>query len=40
MALMYTDKKAFEKVKRFLEANQYTFEFTVSNGLFLIRITE
>lgn len=40
MSLMYTDKEAFERVKRFLEINQYSFEFYISEGQFLIKITE
>ena len=40
MALMYTDKEAFERVKKFLEVNQYSFEFVISDGTFLIKITE
>lgn len=40
MTLMYTDKEAFERVKRFLEVNQYSFEFFISDGTFLIKITE
>lgn len=40
MLLMYTNKEAFEKVKRFLEVNQYSFEFYISEGQFLIKITE
>lgn len=40
MSLMYTDKEAFERVKKFLEANQYSFEFYISESQFLIKITE
>ncbi len=40
MSLMYTNKEAFEKVKRFLETNQYSFKFFISNGQFFIKITE
>lgn len=40
MALMYTDKEAFEKVKRFLEKNQYSFIYSIDNGQFLIKILE
>lgn len=40
MALMYTNKKAFEKVKRFLEQNQYLFSYSINNGQFLIKILE
>lgn len=40
MSLMYTNKEAFERVKRFLEVNQYSFEFSISNGQFFIKITE
>lgn len=40
MSLMYTNKEAFERVKKFLEVNQYSFEFYVSEGQFLIKITE
>jgi hypothetical protein len=38
MALAYTNKEAFEKVKRFLEINQYDFTFSIHNGLFYIKI--
>lgn len=40
MSLMYTNKEAFERVKKFLEINQYSFEFSVSNGIFFIKIIE
>ena len=39
MLLMYTNKEAFERVKRFLEVNQYSFKFSISNGQFYIKIT-
>jgi hypothetical protein len=39
MAMMYTDREAFERVKRFLEVNQYDFTYSISNGLFYIKIT-
>jgi hypothetical protein len=38
MAIMYTNREAFEKVKRFLEVNQYDFTYSISNGLFYIKI--
>lgn len=40
MSLMYTNKEAFERVKKFLEINQYSFEFSISNGNFFIKIIE
>lgn len=41
MAFMYTSKEAFERVKRFLEENQYSFEVRISNdNRFFIKITE
>ena len=40
MAMMYESKEAFERVKRYLEMNQYLFEASMSNGLYLIKILE
>lgn len=40
MSLLYTNKEAFERVKKYLEDNQYSFEFCISEGQFLIKITE
>lgn len=40
MSLLYTNKEAFERVKKFLEDNQYSFEFYISDNQFLIKITE
>ena len=40
MAVMYESKEAFERVKRYLEMNQYLFEASMSNGLYLIKILE
>lgn len=40
MSLLYTNKEAFERVKKYLEDNQYSFEFYISEGQFLIKIIE
>lgn len=40
MKILYTNKEAFEKVKKYLEDNQYSFEYEVLNGQWLIKITE
>lgn len=40
MSMLFTKKEAFEKVKKFLETNQYSFTFSISNGQFLISIQD
>lgn len=40
MSMLFTKKEAFEKVKKFLEINQYLFTFSISNGQFLISIQD
>lgn len=40
MSMLFTKKEAFEKVKKFLEENQYSFTFSISNGQFLISIQD
>ena len=38
MSFMYTNRKTFEKVKKFLEENQYSFKVQISNNQFFIRV--
>lgn len=38
MSLLYTNKEAFEAVKKYLERNQYDFTYKVDNGQFYITI--
>lgn len=40
MKLLYTHKDAFEKVKRFLEENQYLFTYEIINGQYKITIQD
>ena len=39
MAILLTNKTAFDKVKRYLEHNCYCFTWTECNGQYTIRIT-
>lgn len=38
MSLLYTNKEAFEKVKEYLERNQYEFTYKIESEQFLITI--
>ena len=40
MKLMYTSKKAYEKVKRFLVENEYRFEVEEENNLYILTVKE
>lgn len=40
MSMLFTKKEAFEKVKNFLETNQYSFIYRISNGQFIISIKD
>lgn len=40
MAILFTKKEAFEKVKKYLEKNQYLFTYSISNNQFFISIQE
>lgn len=40
MSMLFTKKEAFEKVKKFLEANQYSFTYHVTNEHFYITIKD
>ena len=39
MAILLTNKTAFDNIKRYLERNQYIFTWTESHGQYTIRIT-
>lgn len=39
MAILLTNKQAFNRVRRFLELNQYSFTWTESHGQYTVRIT-
>lgn len=38
MAMLLTTKEAFEKVKKYLEDNQYPYTVETDNGGYLVRI--
>lgn len=38
MSMLFTNKEAFEKVKKFLESNQYLFSYSISHKQFIISI--
>lgn len=40
MSLLYVNKKAFEKVKKYLTQNQYSFTWKEINGQWKIEIKE
>lgn len=40
MSMLFTNKEAFEKVKKFLESNQYSFSYNISNKQFIISIQD
>jgi hypothetical protein len=40
MSMLFTNKSAFEKVKKYLEENQYLFTYQFSYGHFLIKIQD
>lgn len=40
MAILYTEKKAFDEVVKYLEENQYIFEVSTNEGQYLIEIKE
>lgn len=40
MSVLFTKQEAFEKVKKFLEANQYSFFISISNDQFIITIQD
>lgn len=40
MSILYTKKEVFEKVKKFLEQNQYIFTVSISNNQFIISIKD
>lgn len=40
MSMLFTKKEAFDRVKKFLEENQYLFTFSISNGQFFIILEE
>jgi hypothetical protein len=38
MLMMYTQKSAFEEVKKFLEVNKYDFDFYCYSGQYFLKI--
>lgn len=40
MSILFKNKEAFERVKKYLEINQYSFEIQISKDGFLIKVTE
>ena len=38
MAILLTNKQAFNNVRRYLERNQYLFTWTESHGQYIVRI--
>lgn len=40
MSLLFTKKEAFDKTKKYLEDNQYLFEYRICGEQFFIKIVE